>query len=747
MAKDPYWSNTSLLLHCETMTDTSPSPKTVTGSGSASAPYLADSVFGGGCLIFDGAGSSYATVPANAAFNFGTGDFTVEFFIKVSAAVRAVDYVPVDYYMVGVSSWQFILKTTGNITIYEGNPNVTSLTGVRRVDDNNWHHVALCRKAGILSLFIDGSVDMWIANTKDHSGTPTYLALGAQVSTRNATYDFIGKLDEVRITKGVARYAVNTIPTPTEPILVSACDDPYWDKVVLLMHMEGTHNNNVFKDEKGKVLTVSGSAVTTTNNTKFGTTSAYFPGGSGVLGTNHVDLQLQAVDFTIEAWINVSGGSGPRTIFGKADGSGGQSYFLYYDVGALVFTYTTDGWSATAQSAVATVTFTIGNWYHVAVSRIGTVIHLFVDGVLLSTKTGVPSWFNSSAPFRVGREGIAGYEYYWNGYIDDLRVTKGVGRYSANFAVPTAAYPHRVDTVTDPYWNSTYFAAPLKGVEGSTDIYDVKGNVPTLTGTVALTTTQGKFGGSCLKFTGGGTARVTFPHSANLSLPANLTDNFTFEAWVMLPTIGAQFVVAHKSGGSGVGYPHWTVGIGTNGYIYVTCFNSSTVIGDSYTAGGAMVAGVWTHIAFVKRGSLLQLFTNGVPAPLGTGKFSMAPSDTLAGLLGLGWDSTPAWNSTGYMSDVRITKGYARYNGAFTPEQPAEGASVVSGTVRDSTGALCSRTVNVHSRATGRLLGTAISDPVTGVFEIGSPEQCYAVALDSTGLYNALVLDRLEPVL
>jgi len=71
---------------------------------------------------------------------------------------------------------------------------------------------------------------------------------------------------------------------------------------------------------------------------------------------------------------------------------------------------------------------------------------------------------------------------------------------------------------------------------------------------------------------------------------------------------------------------------------------------------------------------------------------------------------------------------------------------LISGTVRDASGALCSRTVNAHSRATGMLLGTAISDPVTGVYSIGAAETCYVVVLDSTGDYDALILDRINPV-
>ena len=108
----------------------------------------------------------------------------------------------------------------------------------------------------------------------------------------------------------------------------------------------------------------------------------------------------------------------------------------------------------------------------------------------------------------------------------------------------------------------------------------------------------------------------------------------------------------------------------------------------------------------------------------------------------------PYWNNTALLLHGDIT-GDPNWESAtvMSPTQAhPEGLASVSGTVTDATGALCSRVVHAHSRATGRLLGTAISDPVTGVYSIGAPEQCYVVVLDSTGDYDALILDRLDPV-
>jgi len=85
---DTYYSNVSLLLHCDgsngstTFTDNSPSPKTVTANGNASVS-TAQSKFGGASAVFDGTGD-YLSLDGSSGFAFGTGDFTIEFWLSPS---------------------------------------------------------------------------------------------------------------------------------------------------------------------------------------------------------------------------------------------------------------------------------------------------------------------------------------------------------------------------------------------------------------------------------------------------------------------------------------------------------------------------------------------------------------------------------------------------------------------------------------------------------------------------------------
>jgi hypothetical protein len=107
----------------------------------------------------------------------------------------------------------------------------------------------------------------------------------------------------------------------------------------------------------------------------------------------------------------------------------------------LRFAYSTTGANTTAVQGSWTPS--TGTWYHLAASRVGNTLYLFANGVLVTSASvsGV-TIFNPNATLRVGTINSAGVEANgFNGWIDELRITKGVGRYSATFTVPTAAFP------------------------------------------------------------------------------------------------------------------------------------------------------------------------------------------------------------------------------------------------------------------------------------------------------------------
>ena len=212
MAGDADFDKVSLLLHMDgadgstIFTDSSAVPKTVAASGGA-VVSTAQSKWGGASLVLNGSGD-YLSAPAHADFVFGVGDFTVELLINTTTAAEKV---LVDQYESGNTySWQLSVLS-GRLAWYS---NGYVLMGAVAVNNGAWHHVAAARSAGILRFFVDGVLDGSVALGHNFN-TNLVLGIGAQVWTRNSAYDFPGYIDELRITKGVARYTANFTP-PTE---------------------------------------------------------------------------------------------------------------------------------------------------------------------------------------------------------------------------------------------------------------------------------------------------------------------------------------------------------------------------------------------------------------------------------------------------------------------------------------------------------------------------------------------------
>lgn len=219
---EPYdlnWSNVSLLMHFD--------GKIVDVSGNCSFEKLGnigykDGVFNKS-LEFTPASSSsrnglLESTKSNPALSLGAGDFTIELFINPSASYTQSDQVLINNTVFSGSpqkSWQILLRgLKPSFYAYDNGgtyPIISSTSLVASV----WSHVAICRVNGQLSMYINGALVGSSADTNDYSSFNVNMSIGFQ-NSGSARYPFTGVLDEIRITKGIARYNGAFTP-PTKP--------------------------------------------------------------------------------------------------------------------------------------------------------------------------------------------------------------------------------------------------------------------------------------------------------------------------------------------------------------------------------------------------------------------------------------------------------------------------------------------------------------------------------------------------
>lgn len=212
--------------------------------------------------------------------------------------------------------------------------------------------------------------------------------------------------------------------------------DKYFSSVVLLCGFNGADAATAFTDESSaaRVATFVGNSQLDTAQKKFGTASLLLDGtGDYITFPNSTDLQVATGDLTIEAWIRRASTNTIDTITNKRDTTGAEEHSFYLDtVGALNF----QAFNSSAVVSLSDAGPILANvWYHVAVSRVGSTWYLHRDGILRASgnQSGAPAT-NTSA-FIIGRDGSnTGRDF--NGWIDEVRMTKGQARYGAeNFAL------------------------------------------------------------------------------------------------------------------------------------------------------------------------------------------------------------------------------------------------------------------------------------------------------------------------
>ena len=191
-------------------------------------------------------------------------------------------------------------------------------------------------------------------------------------------------------------------------------------------------------------LTFEGSAVLDGDIRKFGFTSAYFDGADERISVaDSTDFELGSGAFTIECWVRYATdpstetfSSGMVSKYASATADRGFS-MDYKNDDHFRFLWSTDGGAPTSHEAVWVPV--ADTWYHAAVSRSGDVLYMFIDGELLASPAITGSLYDMGEPVSIGS--IDGTGGTMDGWIENVRITKGVARYTATFTPPERAYP------------------------------------------------------------------------------------------------------------------------------------------------------------------------------------------------------------------------------------------------------------------------------------------------------------------
>jgi hypothetical protein len=171
--------------------------------------------------------------------------------------------------------------------------------------------------------------------------------------------------------------------------------------------------------------------------------------GDYLVSPNSPNLQFGTGNFTVECWVNSNVSSG--TTYNTAVGNWGTGFSTTgdwslrtrFNTNQVAFTLRNSGGWYDLQSSTSV---NDGAWHHIAVVRdSSTTIKLFVDGVLKVTQAvSASDIVGSAALLSVGGNATsAGSESALNGYLDDVRITSGVARYTTTFTAPTAPFPNK----------------------------------------------------------------------------------------------------------------------------------------------------------------------------------------------------------------------------------------------------------------------------------------------------------------
>ena len=373
----------------------------------------------GGSAYFDGTGDYLTNTSSPAVANFGTSDFTWEAWLYFASTNTTSEW---DIFEAQPTSGAFqVYRSTANSLLYGAYGGTgNNVTPVNAIPIYQWFHLALSRTSGTVSCYINGTRQTTVADTTNYNQT------GISVGGRNSGANYLpGYISDMRIIKGTGIYSGTTISVPTTPLAPTT-------STTLLLNFT---NGGIVDAHSSNVLETVGNAQLSTAVKKYGNASMYFDGtGDWLTVIDTANLQMRAGDFTVEGWVYITTLGSARGLVSKGTATTG------WTIGVNSSNQLAAGYTTT--TLAGTTALTANTWYHFAMVRYGSAsgnIKIYLNGTLEATSaSAITTDFSGTDILYIGADRAAGSPML--GYLDDVRITKGFARYTANFTAPTTGF-------------------------------------------------------------------------------------------------------------------------------------------------------------------------------------------------------------------------------------------------------------------------------------------------------------------
>ena len=484
MAGDSLYQSVSLLLKGDgangftTIPDRSPIPKAVSVLGDARISTT-QSKFGGSSMYFDGTGD-YLTVGAIADFKHlhdDTTDFAIEGWVYWTSGTQtllstAAGSADIGFFIgvnvtTGTISAQMFRGASGSYLL------ATSTTGLT---SGAWTYFKFSyTKTTRAYAFRIGSADagsgtMAVTGTWAASSTsnPSFVLAIARYQNATPGAYFSGYLDDLRITKaartetsapstefiaGMGQVA-GSIKDSTSALCAriarayrrdngalvaqayTQAGDSSIANVALLLHLDGLNGAVATTDasQYARSITFVGNAAISTTRSRFGVSSLALDGTGDYLTVPwSKDFSIEAGDFNIAMWVyRAASGVSHYLMSGRGAGTEGWEWRINA-TNYLQFFYT-GGSSVTGAVAVPS-----GQWSLVEVNRSGTSMTLWIDGVAAGSGTVADGVASAATTLKIGCDNVGTTGF--NGWVGEIRFTKGLSRNAVAYTPPTDRYP------------------------------------------------------------------------------------------------------------------------------------------------------------------------------------------------------------------------------------------------------------------------------------------------------------------